>query len=439
VQPAPAGVAARAPAVGPSAQHWLRGLMVELPLRAGAAAVGREQVESLVAHLFDTIAEDERLGAACQAVMALLRGPVRSVALRDQTPFDALAHPVWQLLDLIAHECEGRPESDPWTAAFLRQAHGVAEALGDDLQPSVALFRDAVARLQAFVARQDQGRMRAAQDIVARLDRAEQRDLLVAHFRERLHAQLAPVQIPPAVRRFVLDDWSQVLAESSLRHGPGHATTQAFTAATDDLVWSLATPDHPQSRQRLLKMLPRLLQQLRDGMALAGMPAAAQQAALDALMAVHTATLHRRAGGDGAAELTPQEIVQRLRDEVVEPGAAAPAFGDSLIDLPSMETVPAELMGSDEGGAAARPGVDSLEPGAVRRIFLHGRWARARLLWRSPHGQYLLLVVDGAGRAQAVTRRALERLLAAGLVQPIESLPLVLRTVDSLMRRLAGA
>jgi hypothetical protein len=70
-------------------------------------------------------------------------------------------------------------------------------------------------------------------------------------------------------------------------------------------------------------------------------------------------------------------------------------------------------------------------------MFIGGRWAHVQLLWRSSQGQYLLFAGEGAGRTHSMTRRALERLQAARLVQPVEVQPLVQRTIDTLMHQLA--
>ena len=52
------------------------------------------------------------------------------------------------------------------------------------------------------------------------------------------------------------------------------------------------------------------------------------------------------------------------------------------------------------------------------RLFIHGRWARCQLLWRSDQGQFFLFAGDSPTRNHSITRRALERLSAAGLITP---------------------
>src|SRR3954454_7627570 len=104
-----------------------------------------------------------------------------------------------------------------------------------------------------------------------------------------------------------------------LRHGEQSEATISALKTVDDLLWSLKIPDHPQSRQRLITLLPGLLQRVRVGMEAIALPAVERQAVLNDLMTIHTEALRPGTGAraSGAGALTPEEIVQRMRDEVV--------------------------------------------------------------------------------------------------------------------------
>jgi hypothetical protein len=60
-----------------------------------------------------------------------------------------------------------------------------------------------------------------------------------------------------------------------------------------------------------------------------------------------------------------------------------------------------------------------------------------QLLWRSEQGLYFLFAGERPGRTHSITRRALERLDAAGLLQPLEAKPLVQRTLDALLNQIS--
>jgi len=125
-----------------------------------------------------------------------------------------------------------------------------------------------------------------------------------------------------------------------------------------------------------------------------------------------------------------------MRDEVLPATTGHGSFSDSVIDIASMETVPAELMPSETGapGEDPRKRIDALRAGDRLRLFLHGRWSRVQLLWRSDKGLFLLFAGESASRTHSITLRALERLAAAGLMQPFQTRSLVQRALDTVMR-----
>jgi hypothetical protein len=180
---------------------------------------------------------------------------------------------------------------------------------------------------------------------------------------------------------------------------------------------------------------------LRAAMAQGGVSPAEQQAVLAELEAAHSAVLWPAAS---APEETPEEIVRRLRDEVVEVEDGSPRrdFGNSVLDLSTLDTVPAELMPADTGNLAdadrlererrAQTTVAGLAPGRAVRLLLQGHWHGAQLLWRSADAE-LLLFADSAGLTHALTRRALERLHGEGLAVLDPPPSLVQRAIDTML------
>ena len=105
---------------------------------------------------------------------------------------------------------------------------------------------------------------------------------------------MVSVRTTPAIRRFVTGTWAQVIADAMLRHGEQSEAAMAALQTVDDLLWSLKIPDHPQSRQRLIALLPGLLQRMRAGMEGVALPATEQHVVLDELMTIHTEALAAR-------------------------------------------------------------------------------------------------------------------------------------------------
>lgn len=407
---------------------------------AAAAARGERQVVELLTQLFALIQADTELPSALRALIARLQVAALRVALQDPAMLDSLEHPVWQLMNRMAHAAAGHPlPGDRRQATLLSFCEAVAEEISRAPSGDGAPFRRGLARLDAFLAEQLQWQLREAQGSVLTLQRAERRELREQVLSQRLTEQMAAVRTSAPIRRFVTGTWAKVLAEAMLQHGEQAEPTPTYLKTVDDLLWSLQTPDHPQSRQRLLALLPGLLQRLRSGMASISLPPAEQQVVLDELMQVHTEALRPGARTPNAA-LTAEEIVQRMRDEVIPDTPAQRPFADSVIDLASMDTVPADFLPTHTMGASVEEQtrrIDALKAGLRLRLFLHGRWSRVQLLWRSDQGLYFMFAAERAGQTHSITRRALERLDAAGLLQPLEAKPPLQRTIDALLNQLA--
>jgi Protein of unknown function (DUF1631) len=405
-------------------------------LVASAGAPIERQIIELLSRVFDTILADPQVPPLFVALLARLQASALRVALRDGEMLDSTHHPVWQLLDRIAHAGTSYPQpGDARGAALLSFCHGLAEQLARTPAPDAALYRRALTQLDAFVADQLQAQRRAARGTVDTLQAAEKREVLEQRLAQRLVDQMVPVRTTSGVRRFMTGAWAKVLAEAMLRHGEDAAETRGYIKLVDELLWSVQLPDHPLSRQRLVTLLPGMLKRLHAGMDLIGLPAPERQAVLDELMAIHTEAL--RPGGQGeASTLTPEQIVQRMRDEVLPASTGHGGFTDSVIDLSSMETVPAEMMPAEGSGDDSSRRVEALREGDRLRLFLHGRWSRVQLLWRSDQGLFFLFAGETAVRTHSVTHRALERLNNAGLLQPLEARTLVQRALDVVTREI---
>lgn len=412
---APAPLAATSPlAAAPTAAAAGAGSAGSAPLPQGAQRV------TLVARLFRGFAADDSLGEDLRAVIAALQPPLLRLVLVDDRALHDLQHPAWALLDRIARIGDDHPGDDPRRQPLLAaSARQVAGLTALDL-PDAAAFERAIVALDAAADTLWQQRLQQAQGAREQLARLERRDGLQAVVAARLGERLATQAMPAALRRFLVGPWARVIAQAEVDHGPGGAPSEQAWRAVDKLAWSLDVPADAAGRRRLAARLPALLSTLRAGMDAIGLPEPERRAVFDTLLAVHTELPRAGTGGAAAAP------------RAVEP---AGGFADSLIDVASMDTVPAELLPGAADGAEAPP--VPLTIGQCAQMFIDGRWVRVQLLWRSEREQYLLLASEPAGRTRSMTRRACEQLQAARLVRPVVAGSLVQRTLQRLATRLS--
>ncbi|MGC8807052.1 MAG: DUF1631 family protein, partial [Thiomonas sp.] len=96
---------------------------------------------------------------------------------------------------------------------------------------------------------------------------------------------------------------------------------------------------------------------------------------------------------------------------------------------------------SAESGALLSPAevaglIASLDIGTWVQLQIQGRSARAQLTWRSPQGLFYMFSSKVGGRAHSMTRRALERMAAQGLILPLEAQGLMDRAMQGVAEQL---
>ncbi len=123
--------------------------------------------------------------------------------------------------------------------------------------------------------------------------------------------------------------------------------------------------------------------------------------------------------------------LQKLEDRLVA-GQPMTTMNGAL-DVPQLDTVPAELMPeglSQEPDATTHRWLDDLQPGAWLRLFLQGRWVQAQVLWPGERREIWLLGDGASDETWAVRRRALAMLHEAKLLKRLTRRSLVRRAAS---------
>ncbi|MBX3599764.1 MAG: DUF1631 family protein [Rubrivivax sp.] len=123
--------------------------------------------------------------------------------------------------------------------------------------------------------------------------------------------------------------------------------------------------------------------------------------------------------------------LQKLEDKLAA-GHTVPSTLHGMLDVPHLDTVPAELIPETPPtapvpaeGAARDAWLDELQPGHWVRMFLQGRWVHAQLLWPGERRE-IWLFGDGASDATwAVRRAALALMREQGLLKGLKQRSIV--------------
>ena len=367
-------------------------------------ATSSRLVVALIGHLFDQIVADPALSAEAREWIARLQPGVVRVATHDATLLQSHRHPAWTLVNRIATTLnidKGAPPPE-----FIQWLTDTVAQLAVD--PSTEAFAAAVERLAQLQRKQAQRRLTSVEGALDLLRRNASLEELVGQARARLERKLDSAQPPSKTRRFILTLWSLVVAQEWATL-PQEAWRNSPTMDTAvDVIWSTDATRSRADASTLVAMIPELVDRLMAGMATVKLSDAMKKAWLDQLAAIHLHAMRRPLGEEAAAG--PITVDLELDDE-----------------LPPVSTPPA-------APADAASPIASLQIGDSVTMQLHGDWVDLQLLWTSENG-YFLLFAGAAEASHSFTRKALEKMLAQGLLRTADASSALQRAGDEIIRR----
>jgi Protein of unknown function (DUF1631) len=396
--------------------------------------LGQEVVNLIIAN----IASDARLLPPVQQLVCNLEPSLLRLALIDPRFFSDKKHPARQLLEEVAQRSFAfESEQASGFAAYLERVGRAVKELDQAEITSAQPFSHVLGMLRQLWELEDQQQQQRQESAKQALLLAEQRNQLAAELSRSIAQRPDAVFVPDEVIAFVLGPWVQVMAQARLvKPKPGDPQIDC-DALVEDLFWSVRPDLTRNNLPTLVRLIPRLLEGLRQGLRLIDYPQIATQQFLDELIALHEkcmdfsgssasrsrataatvpmsmpATLPRH----DAPWLAPQEarnsgFMDDLggSDEPMSPGDFDATVPASISDFAATEpmSLPMELMpaipDSDTGIA------DQMQEGVWIDLMVKDQWVQVQLTWASPQGT-LFLFSGVSGSTHSMTRRLLDRL-----------------------------
>jgi hypothetical protein len=391
--------------------------------RRPGQALGLEVVNLMV----ENIASDARLLPPVQQAVRDLEPALLRLALHDPRFFSDKAHPARRLLEQMTQRSLAWPSVDATGFdAFFDPLQQAVDALLATRVSGAEPFDFALTALETAWGEQKERDQRYRERGVRALLKAEQRNLLAEKIGRQLRARPDVEAAPREMIHFVTGPWSHVIAQARQTDEAGGTDPGGYTALLSDLLWSTQPRLAATDPARLARMVPRLVEKLRQGLARIDYPAGQTQGFLDYLVGIHQlafnpmvepdrpvfAALSREAlesqfadeADAGRSWLAPHEAQESGFMETHPSAARAPLFQATEVGF---SAAPADAM-----EAIPRLGEGGLQPGAWVEMQTDGRWQRLHLTWASPHGT-LFMFSDATGKSHSMTRRLLDQLVAA--------------------------
>ena len=428
----------RPPALAPVANLRAR-------LKTDAKTLGQSLAIEVVGLMIEQMASDERLLAPVRQMIANTEPAFLRLAVTDPRFFSDKSHPARKLLEAITRASLGyASENAAGFPEFLQNLREVAVLLADE---RVSDSEDFARLLHNFENRQGRNtpENRKAQRLaVQALLQAEQRNLVAVKIAAEIRARPDLIDDNRIITAFLTGPWAQVLAQERLAvlGNTSGGSPSAFSLALDDVLWSLNVEQATRHRRRLLKMIPALIESLRQGLLSIDFPAEQSRPFFDELMLVHRAAL--KAVSDLPAQTAKgSHSLSKMFFENSGPMplwlAPSEVQNSGFMDDPDDLTQPwpaASLLEPEGSGLPAKAelnGKIELGLGDWVDLLVDMQWLRAELTWVSPHGTLFMFTSQG-GRKHSMTSRVLRNLRTLDLVKVVSQQGVVEGALDSVAR-----
>lgn len=251
----------------------LRGLLGDLLKSTDKKSAAINQVDddviNLVSMMFEFILDDRNLAAPMKALIGRLQIPMVKVAIADKSFFSKGGHPARRLLNEMAMACLGWQESTDEhqrkDSLYNKMQETVAVIL-KDFETDMSIFDRLLIDFRSFLEKEK----RRAQILEQRTIDAEDGKAKSERARAQVDAELSRIcagrELPVAANKMLREAWANVMFITCLKLGAESQEWQDRIMTAQQLVWSVSAPMDKDNRQRLLKLVPELLQKLRTGL-----------------------------------------------------------------------------------------------------------------------------------------------------------------------------
>jgi hypothetical protein len=407
-------------------------------LKQAAGTPAERATIEIVALLFQSILQEERIPASVRVWFARLQMPVLRVAVSEPEFFAETDHPARALIDRMGSCVMG----------FNTQSgSGVGEALEREIKRIVQVveaypdtgrrvFQTVLTEFEKFLDHYFENENQASMKGVSLAQQVEQRETLAIQYTIELRKMLNEVPVQDGVREFLFQVWADVLAVTAVRTGAQSEETKAMKRAAADLIWSASAKVSREERAEVIRRLPPLLKTLRDGMGQAGLAAPKQDEQIRALNNSLAAAFTAKAA------TIPRERLEELMDQLQALEALLPEGGveinESLVrDLSGHESEDLEVVA--EGGSTPTPAMlawaRELQVGGWYMLDYRGRNDAMQLAWRGMRHQ-LTLFVSPQGRGVLFQLNRLAAFLQAGLLLPAQDEALTVKATRNALAKL---
>ena len=269
---------------------------------AGGKQIAQADVDSIdiVSRLFDFILDDPSMSDQLKVQIVRLQIPLLKVAIIDNDFFSMKSHPARQLLNELAYAGSGHDTDGSEEDATLKMVGYVVDRIQSEFEENTNIFESLLSEFTAFMENEKETN-KMTEDVLegAKNSAASAiQDKVTGH------------NVPKLINTILLEAWKDVLIHLYLRDGVKSIAWATALQVADDLIWSVEPKLIVSERNRLIKVIPSVLNGLRDGFTLINYDREKSENLFDKLEELHLASLR-----GGIPDSIPPESTKTSRQK----------------------------------------------------------------------------------------------------------------------------
>lgn len=365
-------------------------------LKEATPEKAEKAIIEMVALMFQSIVNEERIPAGIRVWISRLQMPVLKLALNDHSFLDNFEHPARRLIDHIGAVVLGFDGGDVDHSALEKEIKRVVQVIEQYPETGARVFELVYDEFKKFL-EQYLTERGAKSSIVSLAQQVEEKEALVIKYTIEFRNQLGKMPLRDEVREFLFKIWSEVLAIATVRLGADNEQTISLRQTSSHLVWAASAKANRAERKKVIDDIPRILGKLGEGMALLGTPEEEQAEIIEGISeALSDAFLCKTEEIDPALIEELSNRLEHLEDIFQdEDFEDLPLDAETVemmlgIDTTGLEIIPANE-NTPEPDLSLRHWAKELDLGSWFTIDHNHVLHKVQLCWRSKMGQLYLL------------------------------------------------
>jgi Protein of unknown function (DUF1631) len=305
---APAGTAAVAGPVGlTNVLHQLK----TSTLGNGMNPLDRMTLD-IIAMLFDELFDDPKVPSTLKGLIGRLQIPMLKVAISDKSFFSTKGHPARRLLDAVGEVALRLPTDFNDANPLFAPIEAIVQQLVEGYQADLEIFTTARDELLALMAEEDRRIEQEALEQAKQVEEMEHLALARSAAQQEVLARIRVRELPPAVLKFVAQEWIKLLLVVHAREGIESEAWKDAVTAMDDLIWSVEPKNTSEDRRKLAALIPSLIKRLTAGIENVAIADAVRTRFFSELMTYHMQAISAtpRVAPETAAEPASQSLAE---------------------------------------------------------------------------------------------------------------------------------